>query len=66
MTQTRRNLLAMFGMAVMAVAFRLMWRSVENLSRPFQIWEFVLLVIGAVVIIIADPVSYTTSRTKRY
>jgi len=65
-TQTRRNLLAMFGMAVMAVAFRLMWRSVENLSRPFQIWEFVLLVIGAVVIIIADPVSYTTSRTKRY
>lgn len=66
MTQTKRNLLASFGIAVMAVAFRLMWRCVEDLSRPFPAWEMVLLAVGAVIIMVADPVSYTAGRTRRY
>jgi len=66
MTQTKRNLLALFGIAVMAGAFRLMWRCVEDLSRPFPAWEILLLFIGAVIIVVADPVSYTTDRTRRY
>jgi len=66
MSQAKRNLLALFGIAVMAVAFRLMWRCVEDLSQPFPAWEIVLLAIGAVIIMVSDPVSYTAGRTRRY
>ena len=66
MTQTKRNLIALVGIVVMAIAFRLMWRCVEDPLRPFPNWEIVLLVIGAVIIMVADPVSYTSGRTRRY
>ena len=66
MTETKRIVLALAGVAIMLAAAGMMWRSVLVLWQPLPIWKVALLVIGGTLIIAADPVSYTAGRTRRY
>lgn len=66
MTQAKRTILAMVGIVVMIAAFSLMWHTVIDLWQPLPIWQLVLLWVGAIIIMMADPVSYTAGRMRRY
>lgn len=58
MKQSTRNMIAISGIAIMALGFRLAWRTVDNTDLPFPIWEILLMLAGGVVIVVADPVSH--------